>query len=325
MSIRLKLIGCVAAIVVLSYVIKPQQLSYVAPQKPTQSSNPIGATLLFVGDIMMGRNVELLMDQKGDNYPFEYISEYLQVYDAVVGNLEGPVLAKHTRTASNSVRFNFHTRIPAILAQHNIKIVSLANNHTYDFGKEGYDETVSHVKGAGIDVVGHPFAFSDTYILQKTINDQKFLFIGFNITNPNFKFSEARAFVRSINKPAEEHIIALIHGGQEYELLSGKTQQSFYRGLIDDGIELIIAHHPHVVQEVEKYKGKLIFYSLGNFIFDQYFSKETQIGLAVKATFINEDVSFELVPMKSERSQVSLMDEGEKELFLSNLKGALEL
>lgn len=265
-------------------------------------------TILFVGDIMMGRNVELLMDRNGDSYPFAYIAPFLKSVDTVVGNLEGPVLSNHTRTPSQSVRFDFHTRMAKVLKDNNISIVSLANNHTFDFGKEGYDETVLHVKAAGIDVVGHPFAFGSTYVLHKQINDQKFVFVGFNITNPNFNYSKAREFVRTLERAPDEFYVAMIHGGEEYKLVSNKAQKTFYRGLIDDGVDLVIGHHPHVVQESEEYKNKMIFYSLGNFIFDQYFSKDTQQGLTVKAHFVNGKVSYEIVPVKSVRSQVMLTE-----------------
>jgi gamma-polyglutamate biosynthesis protein CapA len=281
-------------------------------------------TLLFVGDMMMGRNVELLMDRHGDSYAFQHISDYLKSFDTVIGNLEGPVLSNHTRTPSKSVRFDFHTRMPGVLAQNNIGIVSLANNHTYDFGKAGYDETVKHVRAAGIDAAGHPFAFGDAYVLRKTVNDQKFVFVGFNITNPNFNFVKAREFARTVQVAPDEFYIAMIHGGEEYQLISNKTQKNFNRGLIDDGMDLVIGHHPHVVQDAEKYKGKMIFYSLGNFIFDQYFSKDTQEGLTVKATFVDGIVSYELIPIKSDRSKVHLMSEKEKAVFLKRFS-ALQL
>lgn len=265
-------------------------------------------TLLFVGDIMMGRNVELLMDRNGDAYPFAYIAPYLKSVDAVVGNLEGPVLSNHIRTPSQSVKFDFHTRMPKVLKDNNISIVSLANNHTFDFGKAGYDETVQHVHAAGIDVVGHPFAFGSTYVLHKKINEQKFVFVGFNITNPHFNYSKAREFVQTLGRSPDEFYVAMIHGGEEYKFVSNKTQKSFYRGLIDDGVDLVIGHHPHVVQESEEYKNKMIFYSLGNFIFDQYFSKDTQQGLIVKAHFVGGKVSYEIIPVKSVRSQVMLAE-----------------
>lgn len=82
---------------------------------------------------------------------------------------------------------------------------------------------------------------------------------------------------------------------------------------------MIIGHHPHVVQEIEEYNGKYIFYSLGNFIFDQYFSKDTQEGLLVQVTLEDEKLSYTLLPVKSVRSQPMLMEGEEKQAFLDAL------
>jgi poly-gamma-glutamate synthesis protein (capsule biosynthesis protein) len=89
--------------------------------------------------------------------------------------------------------------------------------------------------------------------------------------------------------------------------------------LIDAKVDLVIAHHPHVVQEIEQYKNKLIFYSLGNFIFDQYFSKDVEESLAVRMTLSNDDAQFELIPIKGNHSQPIPMNEAEKQVFLKTL------
>jgi gamma-polyglutamate biosynthesis protein CapA len=305
------------------FMLGPRRISYItstiidtSPQA-TSSSNQVH--ILFTGDIMLGRNVELLMDQKGDQYPFEKISLFLKSFDTVVANLEGPVLQDHTRTPSNSLRFNFHPRMPSLLFAHNIGIVSLANNHTYDFGSAGYEETRKYVQHAGIDTVGHPFTFGDQYVLRKTIGNQKFVFMGFNTTNPHFEFTQAHRFVRSLTKNSDELVVALIHGGDEYELHSNTLQQTFYRGLIDDDVDLVIAHHPHVVQEIEIYKNRGIFYSLGNFIFDQYFEKNVLEGLTVGMTKSGSTIRYELFPTHGNHSQTSLMEGEARAVFLKSL------
>jgi poly-gamma-glutamate synthesis protein (capsule biosynthesis protein) len=285
------------------------------------SSNKIQETtsVLFVGDIMMGRNVELLMDQKGDQYPFEYISSLFSSVDAVIANLEGPIIKDHTRTPLQSLMFNFDSGTPQLLKSHNVQVVSLANNHTYDYGKAGYDETTTFLADAGITAVGHPFAFGQEFVVRKQIGSQNMVFVAFNITNPHFRFDKALAFVKTIQKNPDEKLMAMVHGGDEYQLISNPIQKSFYQGLIDSGADLVIAHHPHVVEEIEQYHGKIIFYSLGNFIFDQYFSKQTQQGLTVRATFTSGTTTLELIPLKSILSQPMLMNEKEKATFLQSL------
>jgi poly-gamma-glutamate synthesis protein (capsule biosynthesis protein) len=111
----------------------------------------------------------------------------------------------------------------------------------------------------------------------------------------------------------------MVHGGDEYHLHSNKFQEGFYESLIDMGVDAVIAHHPHVVEEVELYKKKPIFYSLGNFIFDQYFSKDVQQELSVKITVKNDSVNYQLIPLKSTRSQPRQMTEEETSDFLKVL------
>lgn len=276
-------------------------------------------SLLFTGDIMLGRNVENLRAKYGDDYPFQAVGEYLRQFDAVVGNLEGPILINHVKTTSGSLKFSFDSKSPSLLARHNVSIVSLANNHTFDHGSAGYYETAQALKAVGVTPVGHPFSSNIDYVVRKELKGQKFIFAGFNITNPHFDFTEASTTISRINKQADEYLIVMVHGGEEYKLISNTRQQNFYRTMIDLGADAVIAHHPHVVQEIESYKGKIIFYSLGNFVFDQYFSRDVEEGLLVKAVFKQGDVVYELVPIRSARSKATLMTDAERNDFLMRL------
>jgi poly-gamma-glutamate synthesis protein (capsule biosynthesis protein) len=295
-------------------VIKAQE---VKSFKHITSERPI--TMLAVGDIMLGRHVEDLMEQHGDNYPFTYVDSILESPDLVLANLEGPIVVNHTQTPSFSTHFEFDTRMPAVLARHHISLVTLANNHSYDLGKNGYDQTVAFLDNAAIAHVGNPYDFSDKYVLRKNINNQKLIFVAFNITNPNFNYFQAKNFVATISRESGDFLIAVIHGGDEYHLHSNTTQETFYRALIDKGVDLVIAHHPHVVEEVEVYNNKAIFYSLGNFIFDQYFSIDVQEELAVKINLKSDSVTYDLIPLSSYASQPELMKEDAKRTWLNTL------
>ena len=121
-----------------------------------------------------------------------------------------------------------------------------------------------------------------------------------------------------------------VHWGQEYQIKSSVFQQKLARKIIDSGADLIIGHHPHVVQEIEIYNNKLIFYSLGNFVFDQYFSEQTQQGLAVALEIYpvrNNDSNrvnpnkniYKLFPIQSKLSQPFLMEQNQAEKFLEKL------
>jgi poly-gamma-glutamate synthesis protein (capsule biosynthesis protein) len=301
--------------VILSPVYSPD-VAFQPSSVQISSVKPV--TLLFVGDIMLGRYVEQLIKSNSDNYPFERVSNLLSQADTVVANLEGPITSDHVQTPSLSTRFTFSPAIVPILRNHNINIVSLANNHTYDFGREEFAYTATALNAFTIDHFGNPYAFSDQYVLRKTINGQKLIFVGFNITNPSFDFTGAKKFVELLPRGENDFLIVFAHGGEEYATTSNKIQQNFYRSLIDSGVDLVVGAHPHVVQEVEQYKGKLIFYSLGNFIFDQYFSQDVQEELAIKMSINPGEVTYELVPLVSNRSQPEIMtDEAQKQFLVS--------
>ena len=115
------------------------------------------------------------------------------------------------------------------------------------------------------------------------------------------------------------HLIVNIHWGAEYQELSNDHQRDLARELIDAGADAIIGHHPHVVEEIEVYKDKPIFYSLGNFVFDQYFSIPTQQGLAVGVVLGADATSVYVFPIESENSQVRLMPPSKAEQFMRRL------
>jgi poly-gamma-glutamate synthesis protein (capsule biosynthesis protein) len=124
-----------------------------------------------------------------------------------------------------------------------------------------------------------------------------------------------------------------IHWGTEYEHQFNKLQKEIAHELVDAGADIIIGHHPHVVQGMEMYQGKPIFYSLGNFVFDQYFSPDTQEGLAVGLNLSPNpspgqergELEINLFPIKSRASQMELMRGEEKEKFLKKFMGWSEI
>ena len=276
-------------------------------------------SILFVGDIMLGRHVEDLMQQHGAQYPFDHVKNLLSDADSVVANLEGPIMESHIHTPSGAFGFSFSSTTSVLLATNHISLVTLANNHTADFGVHGYEQTAAFLDKAGIAHVGHPYVFNEQYTKEMQVGEQHILYIAFNITNSHFDTKAALTFVKNIQRKPKQFIVALVHGGTEYKLHSDTQQEFFYRGLIDSGVDLVIAHHPHVVEEIEVYKNKPIFYSLGNFIFDQYFSQDVQQGLGVKLTLSDTYATYELIPLVSKESQPEVMSEAEKVAWLKLL------
>ncbi len=276
-------------------------------------------TIISVGDIMLGRNVEVLRQKNGDDYPFLKIADFFKSADMVTANLEGPIPLVHMQTPSGSTRFSFQDSAPALLQENNIKMVSLANNHTFDYGESGYDNTASLLGKDSILVSGHPKSVDNRAVATAEINGEKISFISFNtIYNPAFDLAKAVSIVSDTKSREQSTIIINIHWGIEYATTSSKMQKDIGHALVDAGADIIIGSHPHVVEEMEIYKGKPIFYSLGNAVFDQYFSTETQHGLAVETTLAKKSIALHLFPFLSNKSQPEVLQGTDRSDWLTD-------
>jgi len=275
-------------------------------------------TFFLVGDIMLDRKVEMQMNKNGFSYPFEKISEFLKTSDGVFGNLEGPISKNPENYSLVAMEFAFDAKVIEPLASANFKVLSLANNHTLNMGLAGMEETKQLLKQANIDWIGEPWQCSE-----KTAIKDDIVFAAFNKTFNGCNDEKIIEIVKSIESSApDKFLVVNMHWGEEYKLKSNSLQQDLAHKIIDAGADLIVGTHPHVVQEIENYNGKLIFYSLGNFIFDQYFSEETQEGLIVELKIypptkdFGGRVVYKLYPIESNLSQPSLMDEQKAKIFL---------
>ncbi|MDO8572074.1 MAG: CapA family protein, partial [bacterium] len=231
--------------------------------------------------------------------------------DIVFGNLEAPITkGREVKVGEMSFRVNPGTEIA--LKDAGFTIVSLANNHSKNFGEKGLIDTFSYLKNSGIAYVGaghEKEAYAPVYLEKKGI---RFAFLAYNdhdVVPSSYRASGKRigtAFmdvkrmvvgVQEAKKNADIVVVSM-HSGTEYVVKPNKSQVSFARAAVDAGADLVIGHHPHVVQSMEIYKGKYIFYSLGNFVFDQMWSQDTREGLVVKFNFTKEGVhSFDLKPV----------------------------
>lgn len=277
--------------------------------------------VLLVGDIMLDRKVELLMNKNGFDYPFEKISEFLKSADFVFGNLEGPISKNPKNYSLTAMNFAFSFKTIEPLYANNFRILSLANNHTLNMGISGLEETKQLLEQAKIDWVGDPWECSKKLSVQENL-----VFLGFNKTFNGCQDADLIEIIKSIKLSSpDKFLVVIMHWGNEYQPKSSINQQDLAHKIIDSGADLIVGSHPHVVQEVEKYKNKLIFYSLGNFIFDQYFSEETQKGLIVELKVypptkeFGGRVVYNPIPIKSELSQPKVMEQEEAKIFLEKL------
>lgn len=292
-----------------------EQLESTLPSETQES-----VTFLSVGDIMLGRYVETLMNAHGQEYPFAKWDDFYQEQNLVMGNLEGPIVKDHVQTPDFTVQFSFTSSVADLLAQQSFSHLTLANNHTFDQGKQGFEESQDFLDDVEIEYFGHPRQAEKTQVGIETIHEQKIALIGLNqAVSPYFDLDDAQGLVERVRADNSDAVIMIqIHWGDEYQVHSNETQQTIAHTLANAGADFIIGHHPHVVQEVEKYHDTVIFYSLGNFIFDQYFSQDVQEGLALRGKLAPE-MAIELIPVTSDLSQPQAMHNSQKERFLTEL------
>ncbi len=250
-------------------------------------------TLFFVGDMMLTRGVKNSVD-KNFSGDFSKLFENLGILkdsDILFGNLEGDVSDVGNNVGSK-YSFRMDPQVLPILKDAGFDIVSFANNHVGDWNTDAFEDTLSRLEeneilktGAGINKED----VENPTIIEK--NEIKFGFLGFSDVGPNW--IEAKKNTPGIllaSDPRFEEIIinaktkcdvliVSIHFGDEYKLVHNSRQENLAHSAIDNGADMIIGHHPHVMEDIEEYKGKTIVYSLGNFIFDQYFSKDTMRGM----------------------------------------------
>src|SRR3989344_419725 len=258
------------------------------------------ATLLFVGDIMLSREIGKIMTEKNDwTYPFLEIKNVLGKADLVIANLEGPISSRGTKVGS-IFSFRADPRAVVGLTFASMDVVSLANNHIWDYGREAFSETLEILEEANIDYIGGGKDYSEAHqAVVREVKGTKVAFLSYTdlipktvteeLSRPTVAFLDLEQIIPAIARAKElaDLVVVTFHWGDEYETKHNQKQEEIAHAVIVAGADLVVGHHPHVAQEVEEYKGGYIAYSLGNFVFDQNFSVDTRSGLMLEVTLEN--------------------------------------
>ncbi|RLC36088.1 hypothetical protein DRH27_05770, partial [Candidatus Falkowbacteria bacterium] len=277
---------------------------------------------LFFGDRMLDRHVGEKIKQQGIDYLFNKLASttegnFFAGHDVVSVNLEGAVTSEGGHYAPQmSYDFAFHPDLILEAKNYGFNFFSLANNHFADQGERGIIETRKNLDDLGVNYTGCQDGIAgecSSKIIE--INNKKIGMASFSMVYSRLDDEKISSIISNLAS-SSDLVIVNIHWGKEYEHNYNTVQQQTAYELIDSGADIIIGHHPHVVQGIEIYNNKFIFYSLGNFVFDQYFSSDTQEGLAVGILLKEASLTCELFPLKSRLSQTELMNKEEiKEFF----------
>lgn len=251
------------------------------------------AHVYFAGDMMFDRTVRTTIDQKGGDFVFSCIDGTLSQADLVVANLEGPITATSSQSVDSAIgsRENFVFTFPPstapLLEAHHIGIINIGNNHIENFGNAGVRATEQYLTAAGVQYFGDPIAGT---VATTSVRGVALAFVNYNQFARGGEASTTLFEIQAA-KVAGELPIVFAHWGVEYAATSTPLQQELAHEFIDAGAAFVVGSHPHTVEEHEMYRGIPIYYSLGNFIFDQYWNDTVDHGLMLDVAFTKEGVA----------------------------------
>ena len=262
-----------------------------------------------VGDIMLAGRWTATLRKAGYDYPFGGVKAELARGDINLANLESPLARCGTEFSSKNFRFRAEPEVAHALRSAGFNLVTLANNHSMDFGWAALAETRRHLSTAGIAWIGAGQNLDEArQMALYTVKGKKIAFLGYSLTQPiEFFASRTRpgtapgyvnmmtADVANARKQADLVIVSF-HWGREASGTVQTYQRDTAHRAIEAGADVIIGHHPHVLQGVERYKGGIIFYSLGNFTFASK-SATADVSAIVRLRLNNGQREAELLPL----------------------------
>src|SRR5512133_20835 len=233
-----------------------------------------------VGDVMLAGRWTSTIRKNVYDQPFRAVAAELKTGDITIANLESPIARGGVEFTGKQFRFRADPELAEALRKSGINMVTLANNHTMDFGAPALMETLENLERAGIAWIGagKNLAAARQMALY-TIKGKKIAFLGYSLTQPTEFFAgRSRAgtapgfenyFIEDIRRArlAADYVIVSFHWGTEGRSDIQPYQRTVAHKAIDAGADVIIGHHPHVLRGVERYKAGIVFYSLGNFTF----------------------------------------------------------
>lgn len=289
------------------------------------------------GDVMLGSWAQETIRKLGYNYPWKNLQFLLNGSDIVFVNLEAPFGHSGEAVSGKSFTFRVDPQLVNTLKGGPITLVSLANNHMMDYGAEALAETRALLEKEKIGFAGAGNNQQEACrprIIE--VKNKKIGFFSYSLTFPDTFwatdstagtcFPSHKFIYRQIHdlRAKVDYLFVSCHWGQELMEKPKKYQVELAHKLIDAGVDLVIGHHPHVIQGLEIYKGRLIAYSLGNFVFGSY-SEHVKESMLIKVDFIGEQkAAFRVFPISVYNREVEfaprLLTGTKKAEFLGHLE-----
>jgi poly-gamma-glutamate synthesis protein (capsule biosynthesis protein) len=294
-------------------------------------------TLSFIGDCSIGdsfstRNYDKgyakTVDKNGYDWPFSLVRSYLDTDDLTVANLE-VVFTTKKKQANKEMNLTADPKYAQVLLHSGVDAVNTANNHSFDFLAAGYQESMKTLDGAGIPHFGtiSPGSVDMTdKILVYDVKGIKIGFVGFTYPQDS-DLNRIAKRIQSLRDQGCGLVIASLHWGRELHTAPSSWQYVYAKKILDSGADVIYGHHPHILQPVHFYKGKPIFYSLGNFTFGTMGRADPDTGIFQLRYSLTEEGpvlnNFAVIPCRTQGSgdyrPYVLEEETERQAMLKKL------
>ena len=281
------------------------------------ASEPI--QMVFVGDIMLDETPGQFIKRGKD--PFKSFAPILDTADISIGNLEC-VVGTSGKKEDKPYTFMANPRVIPVLKRH-LSAVSLANNHSADFGTQAFSQMLDLFDKDGLRYFGAGRNISEAHQpIFFTVKGKRIAVLGYNEffprsfealdDRPGIAWSEDDYVIYDIKQAREKYqanyVIVFPHWGIEHEKIASTRQVHLAHLMIENGADAVIGGHPHVTQNIEIYKGKPIFYSLGNFVFNGFNEDDSNTGWLVRLTLPdNAPIQSEVFVAKLDRQGIPRM------------------
>lgn len=302
---------------------------------PEPTAEPVSITVSMVGDCTLGTDVnfdqstsfDAFYQMKNDpGYFFQNVKDIFTADDLTVANMEGTLTTSNDRQ-QKTFAFKGNPSYTEILTQGGVEATNLANNHSHDYGDQSYEDTIQYLEAAGITTFGYD---------RTAVMDVKGIKVGligiYELKDGLGRQQQVIDTIQEVKDQGAQVIIVSFHWGTEKSNIPDDIQKTLAHLAIDQGADLVVGHHPHVLQGIEKYQGKNIVYSLGNFCFGGNKNPSDKDTMIFQQTFtvesgelVEDDVT-NIIPcsLSSESGynnyQPMVLDGSEKERVLQKIE-----
>ena len=312
-------------------------LVFENPMTKVSEQYPDDIVINFTGDVSFATYVNSYVKKHGIDYPFENVKEIFHADDLTVINFESAITdRKIPENPKKEYNFRSSSKTPKALKNASVEVVSLANNHSMDFGREGFSDTLKLLEKEGISRLGGGKNKDDAkkpYVFEK--NGIKIGFLNYSKVVPSTSWyalpnragilgaydGQLPEVLKAVKEARTQvdFLVVAIHWGKNPSEKVRKEEIKTGHALVDSGADLVLGHHPHCLQGAEFYNGGAIFYSLGNFIFPNMGGNCDKTAILQLVIDADGNSSYKFIPAVIKNCRPELLEREEKQRELRRI------